>query len=250
MDTLPHFEENLLRIGIIAALPGELKPLVRDWQASALNDGTRIWSHAAGNGDVWIAACSGMGAEAARRAFAGAESAGPLELVLSVGWAGAVYEGAKPGQALVLSIIIDAKTGEQFQLTTGKRKLTLVTAARVVDAKEKQRLRATYPGAVMVDMEAATVARLAQMRGIPAACIKGVSDGVGAELPDLNPFISSLGHLRLIPFLAYLAVRPLYWKAIAELNRNSRKAALAMRNLILAFMEEKNVDKLNRTGSP
>jgi len=249
MATLPRFEENLLKIGIIAALPDELKPLVRDWSASKLKDGTRVWIHAANKGDAWIATCSGMGAEAARRAFAAAESDGPLDLVLSVGWAGAVYEGAKPGEALTPSIIIDAKTGEQFQLTSGKRKLTVVTASQVADLNEKVRLRETYPGAVIVDMEAATVARLAQMRGIPMACIKGVSDGVGAELPDLNPFISPLGHLRLLPFLAYLAVRPRYWKAIAELNRNSNKAAQAMRNLILDFMEEKNVDKLNRTGS-
>lgn len=247
---LPDFEDKDLRGGIIAALPGELKPLVRGWQASTLKDGTRLWVHVAPTGDVWIAACSGMGEDAARRAFVGAGSQGPLDVVLSVGWAGAVYEGAKPGDASALSMIIDAKTGEQFQLTTGKRRWLLVTTPRVADALEKARLRGTYPGAVMVDMEAATIARLAQMRGIPMACIKGVSDGVEAELPDLNPFISPRGQLRLLPFLAHLAVRPRYWKAIAELNRNSSKAAQAMCDLILEFMEENNVDKLNRTGSP
>jgi adenosylhomocysteine nucleosidase len=215
-----------------------------------MKDGTRVWTQAAANGNFWVAACAGMGAEAARRAFAAAEADGPLGLVLSVGWAGAVHKGAGPGEAYALSIIIDAKTGEQSEIAPGKRKLTLVTAGRVADAAEKARLRETYPGAVMVDMEAATVARLAQMRGIPMACIKGVSDGAEAVLPDLNPFISHLGHLRLLPFLAYLAVRPRYWRSIAELNRNSTKAALAMRNLILHFMEERNVDKLNRTGSP
>jgi len=249
--SLEHaFEGRNLRIGIIAALPGELKPLVRDWQASTLQNGTQVWTRTAPSGDVWIAACSGMGADAARRAFAAAEADGPLNLVLSVGWAGAVYEEAKPGEAFALSIVIDARTGERFELTTGKRKLTIITAARVADAAEKARLRETYPGAVMVDMEAATVARLAQMRGIPMVCIKGVSDGVQAELPEINPFMTSEGRLRLLPFLAYLAVRPRYWGAIAELNRNSQKAAHAMRDLILNFMEEKNVDKLNRTGSP
>ena len=209
-----------------------------------------MWTHAAANGDVWIAACSGMGAEAARRAFAAVEHDGPLAVVLSVGWAGAVYEGAKPGEAYALSVIIDVNTGEQFRLTDGKRKLTVVTTARVADAVEKARLRAAYPEAIVVDMEAATIARLATMREIPIACIKGVSDGVGADLPDLNSFISPLGHLRLLPLLAHLAVRPKYWKAIAELNRNSSKAAQAMSDLILEFIEGKNVDKLNRTGSP
>lgn len=239
-----------MRVGIIAALAGELRSLVRGWQASALKDGTRLWTRVGENGDVWVAACSGMGAEGARRSFVAAEADGLLDVVLSVGWAGAVYEGAKPGDASAMSIVIDAKTGEQFQLTGGEGKLTVVTALRVADAKEKLRLRAAYPWAVTVDMEAATVARMASMRGIPMACIKGVSDGVDAALPDLNPFIDPMGRLRLLPFVAHLAVRPGYWKAIAKLNRDSSKAAWAMCDLILEFLEENDVDKLNRTGSP
>ena len=238
-----------MKIGIVAALPGELKPLVRDWQAFRRKDGTRLWNHVAANGDLWTAACSGMGAEAARRAFAAVEGDGPLDIVLTVGWAGALYEGAVPGEACVLSVIVDAKTGEQFQLAAGEQGLALVTTARVVDAREKARLRATCPAAVMVDMEAATVARMAAMRGTPIVCIKGVSDGVGADLPDLNPFIDSRGQLQLLPFLAHLALRPRYWRAIAELNRNSGKAAQAICDLILEFLKENNVDKLNRTGN-
>jgi adenosylhomocysteine nucleosidase len=170
-------------------------------------------------------------------------------MVLSVGWAGALYEGARPGDASALSVIIDARTGEQFHLAGESPGSALVTTARVADAKEKKRLRSAYPRAVMVDMEAATVARLAQMRGIPIHCIKGVSDGVGAELPDLNPFISSNGQLRLLPFVAYLTLRPRFWKAIGELNRNSSRAAQAMCDLIIELLEEKNVDQLNRTRS-
>ena len=239
-----------MRIGIIAALPGELKPLVRGWQTAKLENGSVTWTHNASNGDVWIAACSGMGADAARRAFAAAEADGLLDIVVSAGWSGALYEGARPGEASALSVIIDANTGEQFRLTPEKEAWTLVTTARVADAPEKKRLRNTYPDAVMVDMEAATIARLAQMRGIPLICIKGVSDGAGASLPDLNPFIDPRGQLRLLPFLAHLSLRPGYWKSIAELNRNSTKAAQAMCDLILEFLEENNVAKLSRTGSP
>ena len=83
---LHRFEDKGLKIGIIAALPGELKPLVRGWKASTLNDGTRIWTHRTTEGDEWVATCSGMGSEAARRAFVGAETDGPLDVVLSVGW--------------------------------------------------------------------------------------------------------------------------------------------------------------------
>jgi adenosylhomocysteine nucleosidase len=237
-----------MKIGIIAALPGELKPLVLGWQSMRLQDGTRRWTHRSG-ADVWIAACSGMGAEAARRAFAAAEADGALDMVLSVGWAGALDPAFRPGEARAMSVVIDAQTGEQFQLAGGERQLGLVTTARVVDAQEKARLRATYRGAVMVDMEAAVVARMARMRGIPVTCIKGVSDGVEAKLPDLNPFLSPKGQLRMGPFLGHLALRPRYWKAIGELGRNSSKASLAIRDLVLKFLEEKHVDTFNRTGS-
>ena len=156
-----------MKAGIIAALPGELKPLVRGWRAGEAKDGVRKWTRNAGT-DLWVAVCAGMGADAARRAFAAAEEEGPLDLVLSVGWAGALVPELHAGDARVFSVVIDAQTGEQFQLAAGEAGLTLVTTARVADATEKVRLRATYSGTVMVDMEAATVARMAQMRASPS----------------------------------------------------------------------------------
>jgi adenosylhomocysteine nucleosidase len=237
-----------MRIGIIAALPGELKPLVKGWQSvKDLNPNVKRWVLARGE-DTWIAVCAGMGAEAARRAFAAAEADGPLELVLSIGWVGALKAESAAGSVHVPTVVIDAQTGEQFSLTQGDRTWRLVTTARVADAPEKARLTATY-GAALVDMEAATVARLAEMRKIPLLCIKGVSDEAGAELPDLNPFIDQQGQMRMASFLAHVAVRPCYWPSLAQLGRNSARAAEAMRDLIVEFMKEKNVEKLIATGS-
>jgi adenosylhomocysteine nucleosidase len=237
-----------MRIGIIAALPGELRPLVKGWRRVAVDSvATKKWTLSRGD-DMWIAVCAGMGAEAARRAVAAAESDGPLDMVLSVGWAGSLYDGVSPGTVQVPTNVIDAQTGEQFNLTKGKRKWTLVTTADVADAREKARLRASYNG-VLVDMESATIARLAEMRGIPLICIKGVSDAVGADLPDLNPFIDKKGQMRMIAFLAYVAFRPKYWAALGHLGKNSARAAKAMRDLILEFMKEKNFEKLIATGS-
>ncbi len=98
-------------------------------------------------------------------------------------------------------------------------------------------------------MEAATVARLAAMRQIPLLCIKGVSDESGAALPDLNPFIDAQGQMRMAAFLMHVAVRPGYWPSLLQLGRNSARAAEAMRDLIVEFMKEKNVDQLIATGS-
>jgi adenosylhomocysteine nucleosidase len=237
-----------MRIGIIAALPGELKPLVKGWQRIATNTaGVKKWKRSRGE-DTWIAVCAGMGADAVRRAFTEAESDGPLSMVLSVGWAGSLHEGISPGTVQIPTIVIDALTGEQFHLTKGRREWTLVTTPHVADATEKARLRATYHG-VLVDMEAAIVARLAEMRGVPLVCIKGVSDSAAANLPDLNPFIDPRGKMRMAAFLAHVAFRPQYWSSLIHLGKNSAQAADAMRDLIVKFMEEKNVDKLIATGS-
>ncbi len=234
-----------MRIGIIAALPDELKPLVRGWQrVKGTAKNVSAWRRPGGSDDV-VAVCGGMGSAAALRAFAAAEADGPLDLVLSVGWAGALT--AEENLSHVMSEIIDAQTGERFLLTDGERRLRVVTASRVADAAEKRRLHDSY-GAVLVDMEAAAIARLAQMRGIPMCCFKAVSDGAGAELPDINPFISAEGQLELPRFLAHVAVRPRFWGALMEMGSRGPKAAKALARTIEGFLVEKDFAGVNRTG--
>lgn len=236
-----------MRIAVIAALPGELKALVRGWsRAAAAGRGVHLWERSTG-ADTVVAVCAGMGAEAARRAFAAAEAGGRLDVVLSVGWAGALDATWVPRACGVMTEIVDARTGERFRLAEGERVLRLVTAARVVDAAEKVRLAKTY-GAAMVDMEAAAVARLAEMRGTPMVCLKAISDGVGARLPDINPFIDAMGQMRMAAFLGYIALRPRYLLALMELGRNSTRAAGALAEAIERFLVHKDVVRTNRTG--
>jgi adenosylhomocysteine nucleosidase len=238
-----------MRIAIIAALPGELKPLVKGWQrAATAATGTKKWILTR-DADTWIAVCAGMGAEAALRAYATAVSDGPVDMLLSVGWAGSLRAEVPAGTVQVPTAVIDAQTGEQFNLAEGKRQWRVVTTAHVADDAEKIRLAATYKESALVDMEAATVARLAAMHEIPLLCIKGISDAAGATLPDLNPFIDQRGQMRMTRFIAYIAIRPRYWPSLLHLGKNSARAADAMRDLILKFMKEKNVEELIRTGS-
>ena len=237
-----------MRIGIIAALPGELKYLVKGWESvSSPTRGIAIWVKYTRD-DEYIAVSGGMGAPAALRSFAAAEHIGTLDMVLSVGWAGALHEGMKPGHCYIASEIIDALSGERFSLTSGDRKQRLVTTPHVADEAEKRRLRSTY-GAVLVDMEASAIARLAQIRSIPVCCFKAVSDGFGAKLPDLNPFIDKQGQLRMIPFLGHVAVRPKYWASLIQLGRTSNAAAKSLAESIQRFLETKDSETTNLTGA-
>ena len=225
-----------MRIGVIAALPGELKPLVRRAQKMpvARGSGIAMWEWEVAGNQV-VAICAGMGAPAARRAFTAGEFAGSMDAVISVGWAGALAISARPRECYAVSQVVDSLTGERFFLSgAGER---LVTTAHVADSAEKERLAASY-GASLVDMEAAAVARLAQMRGIPMACFKAVSDGVGANLPDLNPFIDVDGKMKMLPFLAHISMRPQFWFPLAQLGSNSAAGAQALAKVTEAFLQD------------
>jgi len=80
----------MTRIAIIAAMPAELKQLVRGWQHERRNS-VHLWRWRSDENE-WIAACAGAGVDAATRAFAEAEKSGPIDEVISTGWAGALRE--------------------------------------------------------------------------------------------------------------------------------------------------------------
>jgi adenosylhomocysteine nucleosidase len=228
-----------LRIGIIAALPGELKPLVRGWQRMPVprGSGLDLWQQQRGQ-DLLTAACGGMGSSAAMRAFTAAEHAGSLDVVFSIGWAGALTAETSPGSCYVVSEIIDTQTGERFAAAHGAAfGNRLVTTGHVALEAEKQRLAASY-AAKLVDMEAATIARLAQMRDIPMYCCKGVTDGLKHPLPDLNDFINVAGKMEMGRFLAHVAVRPQYWSSLMKLGRNGAKSAECLAALVSGTIEE------------
>jgi adenosylhomocysteine nucleosidase len=170
--------------------------------------------------------------------------------------------------------VIDARTGERFETEelevterngvvyshpsdknknknvarVGHPDLWLVTSPKVADEVEKRRLAATY-GAELVDMEAAGVARLAAMRGIPFYCIKGVSDGFHDQLPDFNRFISDEGQFRLARFILFVLIRPWHWSALMRMGENSKKAALGIRESLLENLDRRGTIR-NRNGYP
>jgi adenosylhomocysteine nucleosidase len=190
-----------------------------------------------------------MGADAARRAFTEAEADGKIDIVLSVGWAGALVENLIPGAAYVASSVVDAGTGERFELACGARDTVLVTSAHVAQEVEKRRLAEAY-GAKLVDMESATILRLAQMRDIPVICMKAVSDDVGETLPDFNAFIDAEGQMRMMAFIRHVLVRPHYWGGLIRLRRASSDGAHSLASQVATFLSgPKDVEHVNRTGN-
>ncbi|HEV8072692.1 MAG TPA: hypothetical protein VGP21_01065 [Opitutaceae bacterium] len=222
------------RIAIIAAMAGELKPLVRGWTRKSRH-GVDLWRQRHGENE-WIAACAGVGMDAAKRALEEIEQDGAIDLVFSIGWAGALREEFAPGQAYRVSGIIEARSGDRFSVAGHSAECWLVTSDRVADQADKRLLATTY-GAGLVDMEAAGVARQAAMRGIPFYCIKGVSDGFSDQLPDFNGFISANGQFQTAQFIFLAALRPWYWSALMRMGKNSKKAAQGIKEILLEILE-------------
>jgi adenosylhomocysteine nucleosidase len=214
----------MTRVAIIAALPAELRPLVRGWTHESRR-GVELWRRRQGE-SVWLAACAGIGAEAARRALAEVEAEGLVAAICSVGWAGSLQPWLGAGRVYRVAGVIDARTGERFPAAwdTDAGACWLVTSARVADQAEKRRL-AAIPGAGLVDMEAAALARRAAELGVPFHGLKGVSDGPADRLPDFNAFIATDGTFASFRFGLFTALRPWHWGAVLRLGRHSRRAA-------------------------
>lgn len=224
----------MTRTAIIAAMPGELKPLVRNWPHSSRN-GIHFWAQR-NEEEEWIAACAGAGQGAATRAFAAIEEGGPISLVISAGWAGALRDSLAAGTAHNIAGVIDANTGERFTCEAGAGELWLATSPRVADRAEKLCLAATY-NAALVDMEAAAIARLAALREIPFYCIKGISDSFNTELPDLNPFLDTNGRFHTARFALFAAFHPSYWPALIQMGENSKKASRNIAESLREFLQ-------------
>jgi adenosylhomocysteine nucleosidase len=222
------------RIAIIAAMAGELKPLVRGWPRESRH-GVDLWRRHHGE-DEWIAACAGVGVSAAKRAWEEIEKDGAIDSVFSLGWAGALNEEFAAGHAYRVSGVIDARTGDRFSVAGQSTEGWLVTSDRVANHADKRQLATTY-GAGLVDMEAAGVARQAAMRGIPFYCIKGVSDGFLDGLPDFNRFISANGQFQSGQFIFFATLRPWLWPALMRLGKNGKDSAQGIAESLLDILE-------------
>ncbi|HEX4004601.1 MAG TPA: phosphorylase [Acidobacteriaceae bacterium] len=207
----------MTRVALIAALPSELKPLVRTWEH---RDG--LYHGRLGEREA-VALAAGMGAAAVTRACASALAAGPVDTLISIGYAGSLSCGLQVGGSYAVREVVDAATGERF-LSDYPQGHRLITLGSIAGPAEKRQLALKYQ-AVMVDMEAAAVARFARARNLGFCAFKAITDGPSDQLPDFARFTGADGRLRMPALLAWAAVHPRSWRALRRLGRNSNLAA-------------------------
>ncbi|HEX4322402.1 MAG TPA: phosphorylase [Acidobacteriaceae bacterium] len=223
----------------IAALRREVAALVgqKGWQADHSRHARKI--HVYFSQDA-VVAWAGMGARRASLAVEAALALGPASELISVGLAGSCDTFIQPGDVISPMIVIDAMTGERFFLAeplTTEAAQIVVSVTSPAGPLTKHRLGISY-SASAVDMEAATVARLAQAHNLPFSAIKAISDGVDFELPELDQFSTPDGQFDEAGFAFYVSVRPWLWKSVLALAKGSKLAAEHLRAQMEAHIQQ------------
>jgi adenosylhomocysteine nucleosidase len=221
---MPEIETDAApNVAMVAALEREVRPLVKRWNRIEREyEGRRFRFFESGQA---VLVCGGIGAEAARRATEAAIALYQPELVQSVGFAGALDPALKVGEIFSPSRVIDARDGSSVD--TGAGCGVLVSAATIAGAEQKVRLAGSY-GAQAVDMEAATVARAAQARGVRFMAVKVITDESDFAMPPIDRFVAGNGQFRTGKFVIFAGLRPWLWPRVIQLARNGAKASRAL----------------------
>jgi len=204
-------------VAIVAAMRMELAPLFRGFRPQQA-DGIEFFEM-----DDAVVAVGGVGRAAATRATETVIAKFEPAKIVSAGLVGAVTEKLKVGDVVHAREVIDADSGTRFVSAEAAGDGVLVTASSVTGPAEKRRLAQRW-NADVLDMEGAAVAAQAQRSGIAFSAVKAVSDELDFVMPPLGKFVNDEGRFETLRFLAYVAVRPRWWKDVRELRANSRKA--------------------------
>src|SRR4051812_38988487 len=173
--------------------------------------------------DDTLIAFGGIGGNSARIAADAAYSHAQrnVSLMISAGLAGALVPELKVGDVFIPESIIGDSDNNTIETASGMG--TLVTVGAIAGAAHKKLFANKYH-AQAVDMEAFAVADVARIYNVPCIAMKAISDELDFDLPPLGRFVTDTGDFRTGAFIAYAAVRPWIWPAVARLNKNSNLA--------------------------
>lgn len=216
------------KLGIAVALPQELQPLTR----KSVKPGTCFWVN-----DHIVISLNGIGS---KRAEAGGKKliAAGTDILVSWGSAGALHPDLPLGALLLPRKVIDASqnTFVTEENIYNKIKENIPSHIQVVheplaetptplsDTSQKKAFRQAS-GAVAVDMESGTLARLAHQHHIPFLVIRSVADTSTMSIPpSILKTMSVEGKINFALLCQQLLLHPANCLALLRLGRGFGKA--------------------------
>ena len=218
------------KTAIIVAMEREIAPLVHGWQRAALLSGDRKFT--AFERDGVLAVVSGIGCKNAELAARAVVAQYRPAILVSAGLAGALIRSLKVGSIFTPNVVVDAADGAEYRCTADGNHVSggvLVSAGEIAGAETKRELVNRFHGLV-VDMESAGVAKVAQQEQIGFRCVKAISDEADFAMPPMGQFLNAAGEFQSGKFALWAALRPWQWPRIVALARNSKRATESLCN--------------------
>jgi adenosylhomocysteine nucleosidase len=242
------------QIVLLAALPWEVRPFCRLLKARRRRDlGLPAWEFKLER-IKGLAALTGMGAEAARQAARRVLTSFRPEVLLSVGFGGALSPELPPG-ALVLGASLwqydpDAAMVSPVSAPAPPRPFTELLArlqeaglpafaASLVSTPGIVAKQGGGPGLrtlehAVLDLETAALADLAASEGLAFLALRALTDAAAEEIPDF--IVAAGGQVGALEALGWLAADPRRLRDLLHLWRRSRLAAARLAQAIRVLL--------------
>jgi adenosylhomocysteine nucleosidase len=233
---LPVVHSVPVRIGMLAAMPSELRPLVRKLRLRHADEAIGRKAHVGrlGRADI-TAAVTGMGTVAAAEAARRMLDAGDVDHIVVVGIAGGIDDSLAIGEVVVPKTVIDGVTGMEYRPDplgeTPSHGALHTSDEFIVDPERLTALRAR--GVVALDMESAAIGAVCQERGCPWSVFRAISDRSSDGLADDAVFhLARPDGSPNLPAVARLVARQP--RRIVDLVRLGRDARVATQSAAAA----------------
>lgn len=249
-------------IGLIAAMPEELTPLIRligpcrRERAGSF----QIYHCMIGTHETFLIQ-SGMGPRNAAAATRALIADARPDLIISFGFAGAVTGGPSVGDIVVAGRLLHhhnrlfseqqgVDRGQAAHLAASLAETcrengfrtyagTFVTSGQILS---KHTLARQLPAGVehpVVEMETAAVAQVAVLAGIPLIAVRSISDGAEDELGfTIDEFTDKDMNIRLWRVLRCIARKPWLVPQLLRLARNTKAAGNNLAAAVAALLKD------------
>jgi nucleoside phosphorylase len=255
------------KIIVFAALPEELGPLRKALGTCRLLHRTPVKTYACISAAREILLVeTGMGRVPLLKALDATLDVPPPDLVLSVGFAGSLGEGAGIGDVFIGTAFHTHGTGSVLEVCSdhhfemnpcpellGFSQHHRMRGARIVTVASMQRskpaLAALFADTLsLVDMESYFVASRAHQMGVPFLCFRAVSDGLHDEIDmDLEAITGRNGRVRVGKVVREVIIRPYLLKSFHTAWKRSRRAASGLAGVVSSLLRL-SVEDLDRIG--
>lgn len=235
---IPQRIEQAVITGIVIALTEEVGTLT---EKKVAKGGIARLSE-----KVWLVN-SGAGAENAGRAAELLVKQGANRLI-SWGCAAGLVKGLQPGTLVLADCCIAAdktvfetdKPWREYILTlfAGQAPAvkSLAESDTVISLSEDKMKLAHATQAAALDMESASVARVAKANGIPFVAVRAIADPHDMNLPRaVSVAVDEQGQVNLGKLLAYLVAHPYELPALIRLGRHFKAAKLTLKRVAQAI---------------